>query len=119
MKVPGGGRRNRRKYIADDDAAAPMDADIAVTARPSMDGWLAEVVVRQGGRASHHRVRVARDAWERLTGGKAPVEDLLRASFEFLLEREPAEAILQAFEVTVIPRYFPEYEKAMQARFGG
>jgi hypothetical protein len=82
-----------------------------------MDGWLAGVDVRVGGRVRRHNVRVSEEAWQRLTGGRAPVEDLLRATFEFLLAREPPEAILEAFEVNVIPRYFPEYERMMRAKF--
>lgn len=35
--------------------------------------------------------------------------DLVRASFAFLLEREPAGAILRRFSLDVIARYFPEY----------
>jgi hypothetical protein len=91
--------------------------EVEVAAKPSADGWLAEVIVRHGGEATRHRVRVPEDAWRRLTGGHATVEQLVEASFEFLLAREPPEAILPAFEVTVIPRYFPGYEAAMQARF--
>lgn len=37
-------------------------------------------------------------------------EDLLRAAFQFLLEREPKEAILSRFDLSVISRYFPEYD---------
>ena len=36
-------------------------------------------------------------------------ERLVRASFEFLLEREPASSILAEFELSDIARYFPEY----------
>lgn len=83
-----------------------------------MDGWLADVLLEQDGRAQRHKVRVSRDAWQRLTGGHAAVEELLEASFEFLLAREPPSSILEAFEVNVIPRYFPEYERTMRQRFG-
>ena len=38
-------------------------------------------------------------------------EELVRRSFEFLLEREPKESILSRFDLTVISRYFPEYER--------
>jgi hypothetical protein len=31
--------------------------------------------------------------------------------FQFLLEREPKESILRRFDVTVISRYFPEFER--------
>lgn len=92
-------------------------ADIAVAAKRSMDGWIADVAVRHGGREHAYRVRVPEVAWRRLTGGRVPVEELVRASLEFLLEREPPESILAAFEVTVIPRYFHDYENAMAARF--
>lgn len=34
---------------------------------------------------------------------------LLHASFEFLLEREPKDAILSQFSLPTIERYFPEY----------
>ena len=38
-----------------------------------------------------------------------PDDDLVRASFLFLLEREPASSILRRFRLDVIERYFPEY----------
>jgi hypothetical protein len=98
--------------------AMPGAERIEVAARPSLDGWLAEVALRDGARTRRYHVRVAEVAWRRLTGGRVPVEDLVVASFEFLLEREPPSAILEAFEITVIPRYFPEYEGSMRSRFG-
>jgi len=36
---------------------------------------------------------------------------LLRASFEFLLAREPNTSILRRFDLPVIGHYFPEYEQ--------
>jgi len=36
-------------------------------------------------------------------------ERLIHASFEFLLEREPAGSILSSFALPIIERYFPEY----------
>jgi hypothetical protein len=41
---------------------------------------------------------------------------LVRASFEFLLEREPSSSILRHFELDVIGRYFPEYMDTMRRR---
>lgn len=43
-------------------------------------------------------------------------ERLLEASFRFLLEREPKEAILRTFELPVIERYFPEYPQEILGR---
>jgi hypothetical protein len=67
---------------------------------------------------SVHRVTVPAAYYDTLTGGRVPVEDLVRLSFEFLLEREPKESILRAFELSVIARYFPEYEREIARRLG-
>jgi hypothetical protein len=37
-------------------------------------------------------------------------EQLVRDSFEFLLQRESKESILAQFELAVIKRYFPDYD---------
>lgn len=57
-----------------------------------------------------------REYWEKLTGGKIEPSELVRKSFEFLLERESKEAILKKFNLQVISTYFPEYEKEMVAK---
>jgi hypothetical protein len=44
--------------------------------------------------------------------GQTP-EELVRRSFEFLLDRESKESILREFDLSVIQRYFPEYDQAM------
>ena len=41
-------------------------------------------------------------------------ETLVSASFHFLLDREPKEAILSRFDLGVIGRYFPEYDSAIE-----
>jgi hypothetical protein len=73
-----------------------------------------EVVVREGRGETRHHVTMGRATCERLTGGKATPEGCLEAAFRFLLDREPKEAILGSFDVTVISRYFPEFEKELQ-----
>jgi hypothetical protein len=45
--------------------------------------------------------------------------ELVRASFEFLLEREPATSILRKFSLDVVSRYFPGYPAEIRARLGG
>jgi hypothetical protein len=69
------------------------------------------VVVREGRGATSHTVTLDTDTFARLAGasGTTP-EDLVQAIFEFLLEREPKESILSRFDVTVVQRYFPEFE---------
>jgi hypothetical protein len=49
-------------------------------------------------------------------GAPDPVS-LVRGSFEFLLDREPAGAILPRFDLSVIERYFPEWPEEMRRRW--
>lgn len=75
----------------------------------SDDNWL--VTVTDGGTTTQHRVHVTAADAKRYGGPASTVEKLLEASFRFLLEREPNTAILRDFELSVIKRYFPEYER--------
>jgi hypothetical protein len=59
---------------------------------------------------SEHRVTVP------ARFGDEDLERVVRASFEFLLEREPASSILSEFSLDVIGRYFPEYEDELPRR---
>jgi hypothetical protein len=71
------------------------------------------VVVRQGKGESRHHVTMARETYRRLTGGQHSPERCLEAAFRFLLDREPKESILERFDVSVISRYFPEFEQEL------
>ena len=62
-----------------------------------------------------YKVRLETEYYEKLTSGKLTPEDLVKKSFEFLLEREPAGSILQEFNLSVIQKYFPEYEEIIKA----
>jgi hypothetical protein len=86
---------------------------ITVRARKAAGGWLCDVDVKQGGQNSQHVVAVAPADLERWAGGReeADVVDLVRRSFEFLLLREPPGSILGRFDLSVIPRFFPEYDR--------
>ena len=72
-----------------------------------------EVIVREGNGETRHHVTMTRDACERLTAGTHTPERCLEAAFRFLLDREPKESILRSFDVTVISRYFPEFEREL------
>lgn len=72
-----------------------------------------EVVVREGAGETHHRVTMAKDVCTRLKGEHFTPEQCIEASFRFLLDREPKESIFESFDVTVISRFFPEYEKEL------
>ncbi len=74
----------------------------------SQGGDIYRVTVTEGGSSTTHDVTVAPDEVDRLGAGSS-AEQLIAASFRFLLDREPAESILGRFDLTVIGRYFPEY----------
>lgn len=71
-------------------------------------GWRCRVTVGDDPAATTHDVEVTDADISRLAPG-AEVEQLVEASFRFLLEHEPREAILRRFQLPVIGRYFPEY----------
>lgn len=48
-------------------------------------------------------------------GAGSDASSLVGASFRFLLDREPKEAILAAFDLSVIARYFPDYPASIGA----
>ena len=58
-----------------------------------------------------HKVTVQPDYAQKLTSGTISTVDLIHQSFEFLLAREPNTSILRSFDLSVIARYFPEYER--------
>jgi len=74
------------------------------------------VRVVEGASESTHRVTLKPVDFERIAAGKAAPEELVRRSFEFLLEREPKESILARFDLPLIARYFPEYENEIAHR---
>ena len=78
-----------------------------------------EVTVGEGGGQSRHQVTMAQETFDKLTGGAGRPEDAVEAAFRFLLDREPKEAILGKFDVTVISQYFPNFESKFGDYFGG
>ena len=71
-------------------------------------------VTVSGHTSTTHTVTVSPEYSQRLTAGVISAEALVRKSFEFLLEREPNTSILRSFELPVIQRYFPEYERTIK-----
>ena len=78
-----------------------------------------DVVVRQGSITTSHRVRVTAGMLDDLGLPAVDHDDLVRESFVFLLEREPATSILPEFGLDVIARYFPEYAGELVKRLAG
>jgi hypothetical protein len=89
-----------------------------VACQPSEAGWHCTVVLGDDAEASTHEVSVDRDTLDDLAPGTPP-EELVRASFEFLLEREPREAIMRSFELPIIGRFFGDYRDEISRRLLG
>jgi len=91
-------------------------ANIEVQKTDHGDTYELQVIVKEGRGESRHRVTLRKADYERLSGGRVSPEALVTESFRFLLEREPKESILRSFDLTVISRYFPEYEREIARR---
>jgi len=78
-----------------------------ITVEPGGDDTF-RVTVSETGSSTTHDVTVNPSDVERWAG-EGSAGELIEASFCFLLEREPKESILSAFDLSVISRYFPEY----------
>jgi len=91
---------------------------IQVKTKDRGDRYEFQVAVTEGGEETRHHVTLRKADYERLAGGRATPEALVTESFRFLLEREPKESILRSFDLTVIGRYFPSYEREIQRLLG-
>ncbi|HXY79179.1 MAG TPA: hypothetical protein VEI08_00940 [Candidatus Bathyarchaeia archaeon] len=78
-----------------------------------------QVRVSEGKSATSHRVTLKKSDYDRIAAGKIEAAELVRRSFEFLLENEPKESILTRFDLTVISRYFPDFEREIKRRLAG
>jgi hypothetical protein len=91
-------------------------ADIKVQTTDEGDPYGFLVTVQEGGTQTQHRVTLRQADYERLSGGKSTPEGLVEESFRFLLEHEPKESILRSFDLTLIGRYFPAYDREIAGR---
>jgi hypothetical protein len=67
------------------------------------------VEVTEGDVTTGHRVRVPGTLVDDVFAGEVDDEDLVRESFEFLLEREPATSIREEFSLDDIATYYDTY----------
>lgn len=75
-----------------------------------------EVQVREGDRETSHRVTVPESLINELRLPEDDLQRVVRESFDFLLEREPASSIMPEFSLDVISGYFPEYREELPKR---
>jgi hypothetical protein len=89
-------------------------SEIAVECSPVDSGWLACITVTDHGSSREFEVGVSDAELAHFDPGAADPTQLVRRSFEFLLAREPKESILRSFGLSIIVRYFPEYEREIR-----
>jgi hypothetical protein len=76
----------------------------------SEDQFSFRVTVSEDTSSSTHEVTLSRPDYERLARGEESPGDFVHRCFEFLLAREPKESILSRFDISVIGRYFGDFE---------
>ena len=71
------------------------------------------MVVIDDDNTTSHQVTLTKRYFDSLKKDNDSPADLIKRSFEFLLEREPKESILKEFNLSLIQHYFPEYEETI------
>jgi hypothetical protein len=83
-----------------------------ITVNP-IDSTSFEVIV-EGHTTTTHHVTLTHLYYQKLTNNRITPEELVKKSFEFLLDRENNTSILPRFDLPIIERYFPEYEETIK-----
>jgi hypothetical protein len=95
----------------------------SVTVTPCRgSGFTFDVIVRDLRGESRHRVTIEANEAERCEKLGAESSRCAEAVMRFLIDREPKESILSAFDMGVVRRYFPEFDDAFPrylVRLGG
>ena len=92
---------------------ASMSA-IDVQCTTATDGWVCQVRIGSHWSESRHSVTMTRADFQRLAGSGETPEAFAQRCVQFLLERESKESILPSFDLKVIGRYFPEFEREIR-----
>lgn len=75
--------------------------------------WAYEVCVTDNGHKHQYRVTLSWLDYDLWSHGRVAPERVVRAAFEFLLQREPASSILPKFDCSLIRRYFAEVDREL------
>lgn len=67
-------------------------------------------IIPDEGSHTTHLVTLDEQYWQELTSGKMSGQDLIEATFEYLLNIEENEAIMPRFDLRDIAEYYPEFE---------
>jgi hypothetical protein len=88
------------------------EPSVTVTSRPG-EGSVYDVIIRDARGESRHQVTMQADELARWTRLASEPSRCVEAVMRFLLDREPKESIMNAFDMRVVRRYFPEFDDAL------
>ena len=77
------------------------------------------VDVTEGTTQTRHRVTVPADLLADLGLSGADEETVVRETFAFLLEREPATSIYEEFPLDTVSSHFPDFPEELRTRLAG
>ncbi|MFP4145441.1 MAG: hypothetical protein ACLFV3_09890 [Phycisphaeraceae bacterium] len=78
--------------------------------------WSYDVRLFAGGKTRDYHVTLSWQDYDHWSRGRVAPSRVVEAAFEFLLDHEPAEAILPRFDCSLIRRYFPEVDAELPKR---
>jgi hypothetical protein len=90
----------------------------AIIVTPESEGDSFHVEVRATS-TTQHRVTASAAYLQELGVGSFQASHVVHEAFEFLLEHEPNTAILSAFDLREIERYFPAFRRQIAQRMRG
>ncbi|QDU32602.1 hypothetical protein KS4_06360 [Poriferisphaera corsica] len=77
------------------------------------NSWIYDVAVKDSDSTFQYKVTLNFADYELWCGGTIPPSKVVHKAFLFLLQNEPASAIMSKFDCAVIRRYFPQVDKEL------
>ena len=79
------------------------------------DPLIFRVTITDDDGETHHRITMSNNTYNEIFNISCTPVQCIEAALRFLLDREPKEAMLSNFDITVIPGYFPEFRREISA----
>lgn len=75
--------------------------------------WSYDVTVYEDGRTHRYAVSLSFQDYDLWSRGRVSPSRVVEQAFRFLLDQEPADAILERFDCSIIRRYFPKVDREL------
>ena len=80
------------------------------------DGWTFLVELGNGDGLIDYMVDFDKSHWDRLTNKRVEPAELVKLTFQFLLEKEPKELIAKKFNIADVSGHFPNFENEIKGK---